>query len=241
VLLVEASRRTPRDKRHKFLVSRTFGGDSLIHSSIPDDKRRIYYGDVEVLALQGLLTIGFGSRGSPNFDVSPLGYRYYEFLKESLGRPVERIEKTTRSLIDSAPFQARFPAAHSKWASAEELLWRSDTEENFTTIGHLCREALQEFADVLVTEKLLDAELPDKSKTVSRLKAVLNLAGTEAGEAYKFLLGSLTEYWGAANDLVQRQEHGAVKEGEELNWEDARRVVFATLIAMHEIHIAASK
>ena len=42
-------------------------------------------------------------------------------------------------------------------------------------------------------------------------------------------------YWGTLSDLVQRQEHGAAKEGEPLTWEDGQRVVFHTAIVMWEI------
>lgn len=42
-------------------------------------------------------------------------------------------------------------------------------------------------------------------------------------------------YWGAVADLTQRQEHGVQKEGEQLVWEDARRVVFQTLLVMFEV------
>jgi hypothetical protein len=43
------------------------------------------------------------------------------------------------------------------------------------------------------------------------------------------------DYWGTVSDLVQRQEHGAQKQGAELTWEDARRVVFQTAIVMYEV------
>jgi hypothetical protein len=42
-------------------------------------------------------------------------------------------------------------------------------------------------------------------------------------------------YWGTVNDLIQRQEHGAQREGGALAWEDGRRVVFQTAIVMFEI------
>ncbi len=49
------------------------------------------------------------------------------------------------------------------------------------------------------------------------------------------LLEALIVYWGCVLDIVQRQEHGATKEGEDLVWEDARRAVFNTLTVMFEI------
>lgn len=79
--LVEAARNLPREKRRKFLVSQTFGGDSLIHPGVPNDKEVIYYGDIEILAREELLLLGYGSGGSPNFDVTPLGFLFYEYLK----------------------------------------------------------------------------------------------------------------------------------------------------------------
>ena len=50
------------------------------------------------------------------------------------------------------------------------------------------------------------------------------------GERDRAFLDALLTYWGTVSDLVQRQEHGAKKEGEPLMWEDARRVVFQTAI-----------
>lgn len=38
-----------------------------------------------------------------------------------------------------------------------------------------------------------------------------------------------------ADELTQRQEHGATREERSLTWEDGRRLIFATLFAMTEI------
>jgi hypothetical protein len=46
---------------------------------------------------------------------------------------------------------------------------------------------------------------------------------------------ALLHYWGTLIDLVSRQEHRASTEAAELNFEDARRVVFQTLVVMFEI------
>jgi hypothetical protein len=53
-------------------------------------------------------------------------------------------------------------------------------------------------------------------------------------------LVALLAYWGTVSDLVQRQEHGAQKEGGPLVWEDGRRVVFQTAIVMFEVDRALS-
>jgi hypothetical protein len=52
------------------------------------------------------------------------------------------------------------------------------------------------------------------------------------------VLAALLEYWSSINDLTQRQEHGAQREGRQLTAEDARRTIFHTLIVMYEIHRA---
>ena len=234
--LVEAARNTPREYRRSFMVVRNLQGDYLVHPGVPEGKRAIHYGDVEILELQGLVHIRFGSRGTPNIDVTPQGFRYYEDLKVRQGRPVERVEKTMHNYIDGEGFRYHYPNAYSKWSQAEALLWKSDGEEQFTTIGHLCREAFQEFTDVLASRFDLHEQLPDKAKTIGRLRAVIERQGERVNSTYYSYLLSLIDWWSGANDLIQRQEHGGQKEGEQLRWEDARRVVFATLIVMYEVH-----
>jgi hypothetical protein len=73
----------------------------------------------------------------------------------------------------------------------------------------------------------------DPQKTVARLKAVL--AKVQLPDAVKEFEEALLAYFGTVSDLIQRQEHGAQKEGEGLMWEDARRVVFQTALVMFEL------
>lgn len=48
------------------------------------------------------------------------------------------------------------------------------------------------------------------------------------------LLEAVAAYWSAVNGVVQRQEHGEQKGGEELTWEDGQRVVYHTATVMVE-------
>lgn len=80
VRMVEAARRLPSDQRRKFLLSQTMGGDDLIHPGLADDQTRVAE-DVETLAATGLLAVTYGSRGTPNYNLTPLGYQHYEHLK----------------------------------------------------------------------------------------------------------------------------------------------------------------
>ena len=53
-------------------------------------------------------------------------------------------------------------------------------------------------------------------------------------------LAALLAYWGTVIDLVQRQEHGALREGTPLIWRDAKRVVLQCAIVMYELDEAIS-
>lgn len=233
--IVEAVRNTPREQRQKFLVIQTMGGDFLHHPGMKKGENRIYYGGVEALGRQGLLAIGFTSRGTPNFDVTSLGFRYYEHLKRKEGEAVERVETTTRKYLNFPEFRAKYPEAFAKWSSAEDFLWQTDTQQQLITIGHLCREALQGFINALVERYKPPDVNTDKTKTVARLKTVLGFNAEQLGTTKKDFLDALLVYWGTVNDLIQRQEHGAYKDGKQLVWEDARRIVFQTMIIKFEI------
>lgn len=232
--VVEAARNMPIDNRQKFFVAQSFGGDDLIHPSVTKDKTHIYFGDVEALAREELLALGYGPGGTPSFDVTAKGFKYYEYLMEKLGEPVERIEKTIHNYIDTGSFVKKYPTAYEKWCSAEELLWKADSKQQLTLIGHLCREAIQEFTDCLVSAYNPSNAIKEKTKTVARLKSVIEIQAKGLGDTKRAFFDALVAYWGTVNDLIQRQEHDSQKDGQPLIWEDARTVVFQTLIVMFE-------
>jgi hypothetical protein len=102
-------------------------------------------------------------------------------------------------------------------------------------VGHLCREAIQEFATALV-ERFQPPNAPaDPTKDVSRIDAVVELWKRSLGDKEREFLHALVNYWAKISALAQRQEHGAQKEGEPLTWEDARRLVFQTVVVMFEV------
>lgn len=233
VELVEAARNTPRERREKFLFVEYMGG-SVIHHAGLKENLVAYKSDIEFLGDARLLRVSLGNKGSISFDVTPFGFKYYEYLKQELGRPVERVEASIRQYMDSGAFQRKYPVAYAKWSEAEVILWASDSEKQLSTIGHLCREALQEFATALVERYNPPEVSHDKAKTVARMKAVLNMQGSMS-RAVRPFVEALTAFWGTTCDLIQRQEHGGQKEGEPLAWEDGRRVVFSSMMVMSEI------
>ena len=234
-VLVEASRNVPRDRRQKFIAVQTLGRTLAIvsHPGLPKDFEGAYIGDLEILAQQGLLNLAY-SRHGVNFDVTPLGIRYYEWLKKKQGMPMEQIEQKVRVYLNAKTFQRKYPEAFEKWREAESLFWEADTTQKLTVIGHLCREAMQEFVTSLVERIQPPDVAKDKARTIARLKAVL-ASIPHLGSTEHSFLQALVAYWGTVSDLVQRQEHGAQREKESLLWEDGRRVVFYTMLVMYEV------
>src|SRR3989442_712390 len=198
-ILVEAARNTPREKRQKFLFVRTMDGSILMHPGLIQERRDIYYGDIEQLAAVGFLNLSHTPSGFPQFDVTPKGFEYYEWMKQQNGQPVQNIETEIRNHLDADGFRRHYPAAYQKWAEAEAKLWSSDSEQKSTTIGHLCREALQEFAKALVAKYQPPNVEKDVQKTVARLKAVIGKQSGQMSDAVKAYLDALVDYWGTVN------------------------------------------
>lgn len=140
-----------------------------------------------------------------------------------------------RGYLSTDEFKRSYESAYQKWSQAESLLWESDSDKQYTTIGHLCREALQDFADALVNKHKPPGADPDKAHTISRIRAVVEVRKNTLSSTERDFLNQLVSYWHGISDLVQCQEHGAQREGASLGWEDARRVVFQTLIVMYEV------
>ncbi len=233
--LVEAVRNTPKDQRQKFMLLKRMGGASLHHPGLKNEDKPVYEGDLEILAGEGLLNVSFGGKGTPSYDVTPLGFKYYEYLRQEQGTPLEKVEESVNQFINGPGFIDRYQKAYKKWAESEKLLWATDSEDQLTTIGHLCREAVQEFATELIRKHNPPGATQEVTKTVGRIRAVLDLRAEKVGSTMKPFLEALLAFWGTTNDLIQRQEHGAQKEGEPLVWEDGRRVVFSTAVVMVEI------
>lgn len=242
--LVEASRNV--SKRTMFLaVTRwELGGDvttKVYHNGLPDGKIDIFKGDLELLADAGLVSPLSEAPGRAlQFYVSPSGSNYYEELKATQGTPLETVESEIHRYLDADHFQQRYPEVYKKWCATETQLWQSESEDQLTTICHLCREAMQAFVTALISQHKPTKVDSDPAHTVSRLKAVLEVHRPKLGRTGKPFLEAIIAYWRTVSDLIQRQEHGASKEGEPLNWEDGRRVVFQTIIVMFEIDRALS-
>jgi hypothetical protein len=238
IMLVEGTRNVSHDRRQAFRVVQADGVDICFHPGLPGGSANLYMGDIDILANEGLVNLSYGPRGAARFDVTPRGFAYYEFLKMETGQPAHKIEQSIRSHLSANEFRKRYPSAYKKWHDAEGLLWGSDSEVQLTAIGHLCREAIQEFATAAV-ERFHPTDVDgDKANDVNRIRCVLQMRASRLGDTERSFLDALVEYWKAVSSLVQRQEHGGQKEGRILVWEDGRRVVFQTAVLMFEVDSA---
>lgn len=177
--LVEAHRAVPRDKRRKFYFGTAQGNpNNLHHPGLPNGGDKISLGDLEVLDHMGYIGLKERTlRGTYDFDVMPQGFTHYARAKQHHGQQLTRIEAEVRSFLSADRIRRDYPEAFRKWSEAEALLWDADSEQQLTTIGHLCREALQEFAATLANRYGITNVPEDKAKTVARIRAVLNQRG----------------------------------------------------------------
>ncbi len=238
--LVKAEHAVSQGERRKFIVVGSQGQTAILHAGLPGNLQA-NIGDVESLGDAQLLRLGHGSSGGVTFSITPFGFKYSQWLREVSGEPVQRVTNETRTYLESEAFKSRYSVAYEKWAQAEAALWGEDSASQLTTIGHLCREALQEFTSVIVERVQPPNVNSEKTMTVARMRAVLDHIVKQLGVTEKPFLDALLVYWGTLGDLVQRQEHGAQKEGQSLEWADARRVVFQTAMVMFEIDHAVSR
>lgn len=234
VRVVDAWRRQPRDDRQKFLMLSVSGGELLMHPGIKKGDERVAQEDIETLIQKGLLSGRYTRKDTIQFHVTPEGFAYYEYLKTAGGQPVERVESEISKYVSAERFTQLYPEASAKWNEAEELLWKDDSVRHLTTVGHLCREAMQEFASALVERFQPTDVSANKAHDVNRIKAVIKHRRQRLGDGRTAFLEALIAYWGTLSDLVQRQVHAGAKEAEPVTWEDARRTVFQTLVVFYE-------
>lgn len=229
--MVESERAIPTEQHGSFWILELSGDAFLFHRHILQ-RPPVRKGDLRTLAENSLLRRTYDD-GSQGYELTPRGRNYYSELKRQDGAPVERITREVRNYLETEAFQINFARAYEFWRTAEDDLWGADSEGSLTKIGHACREAMQAFAAQAVEHVGVTDVGTDPAKTIARIRTALDYQ--EKTGVRRDFLDALLAYWGTVNDLVQRQEHGAGKEGEHLMWEDARRIVFHTMIVMSEV------
>lgn len=235
--IVDAHRNVTPSKRTDFIVTHDMTSDSMLHPGFSKGWTDVVIVDLRILDSSGLIKIY--NTNNPHtefsFTLTSLGFQYYEFIKDKSISPIERIQKEILSFIEIPSFEQRYKKAYLKWKESEKLLWSTNSDINLSTVGHLCREALQEFLEILIIKHQLEKEYPQKDKTKGRVKALINNRKTTSSDTIIKLLEKFYEFWDMLNELVQRQEHYGLKERETIVLDDAKRVVIYTVIIMNEL------
>jgi hypothetical protein len=188
--IAEAARNVPMDQRERFMYRKTLNAPPfLMHRRLAGRTLSAYEGDLDALCDTGLFRVTYGSTGTAFYDVTPIGYKYCEYLQQKMGQAIEQVEFGIQRFLNSEDFQRRHPIAFQKWQNGAERLWSSDSQADWTTIGHLCREAVQEFAEDLIHQFRPPEALKDKAKTIARIRAVLALQEDLPWHRRRTLLG----------------------------------------------------
>jgi hypothetical protein len=228
--MVEEAREVPRAKRTWSLMRASQG--AILRG--PGGDREVLESDMSVLESAGLLKVTGRSTSMFQYILAPAALTRYATRRKLEAGPEVRMAQDVRSLIDHGPLRRDYPAAYEKWAEAEALLWGDDRERELTTIGHKCREAMQEFGSAVVSRYAPPDAETNAAFVKKRTGAVIADLLPGLAETQASLLKALGAYSNATLDDIQRQEHGAQKEGEPLTWDDARRVVFHTGFVLSE-------
>lgn len=231
--MVEAARDTPRNEQTWRLV-RAWQGSFLTG---PGGKREVLATDVQALAKAKLIQmVGGAHEGSvTDYILTSRANARYASIKRQQGAPTARTEDEIRRFLDADSFRQDYPNSYAKLAEAQTLLWSANSDRELTTIGHKCREAMQEFATEAVALYAPQGVDPNPARINRRVGAVIHKLLPSLGRARAALLTALGDYSEATVDLIQRQEHGGQKEGQPLVWTDARRTVFSTTHVLFEL------
>lgn len=189
---VEAHRSTPAESRGAFFASSSHNQPqaTFVHSRVHGLTIQGSMSDAEILTHFELLRISYGSGDNVSFSALPQGISVYEKRKGS-SPPLDTISAEPQKLLSGVEFRTAHVAAFAKWEQAAGLLWAADSPQHLTTIGHLCREALQAFAASLAQEQRVDVSAIEPAKTVARLRAIVAARSTEgpsAAESYELLV-----------------------------------------------------
>ena len=230
LLLVEETRHASGGQQLEFHLIRPISGDVII---IRGERSPVFYPDVRELAAKRLVNLT-ELEVNDSLVVTAEGFDFYEEVKRARGEAMTRVEDEVRHLLERHIIDS-FEEGAQRWREAEDLLWDRDVEEHLTAIGHKCREALQAFAQTLYERHCPNGDSISSNRTVDKIRAVLLERRAVVGETTE---GFLIAYWGTVSDLAQRAEHGSENEERPLVWEDARRLVFQTLLVMVELAAA---
>jgi len=226
-----------RDKRSDFIAYKTSNGIFHIeHPFATDQLLEMSSRDFFDLSDHGLINISFLE--NPNegtFNIPLEAFVLFKELKIITADPIEIIGNKINSFIYTSNFQSRFNKAYNKWIEAEKLFSDLEVNQHLSTIGLLCREAMQEFLTHLVDTYKPTGVESNPAQVKSRFSSIIKVSPKFKSETVRNLLNASFNYWDQLNSYVQRQTHAGQKEGEKVTVLDAKRILLHTAFLFFEI------
>lgn len=208
-------------------VSNTFDGFILRigRETIPHDP-----GDWVELQNKKLVIFAFKNllSGDTTYAVSAEGIAYAQSIRLKRGLGPSIAERKVLWLTDET--RQRYPDCIKLLEDAASLFWSDNRDSNLSTIGHKCREALQEFSSALYQEICPNNEALPKEKTRSKLRAVIEKIKPEIGDSNHDLTDALLSLWNAVDNLAQKVEHT-----NQLSAGDVERLLLYSHLIMAEL------
>lgn len=223
-------------KDRLFILSLSLGGPTVLVSPEPVGQIVDFdRGALDDLVAYGLLTPGFGTRGTPNYRVSGEGILFYRWSMRRLGEPIDQVECHTMRLLQSSVFAQAHPGASRLLKRAFELLWSDSVDEQTVgEIGDHLRKALFDLVDDLLGDG------SGRERPIERLnRAIQDSAAPGSRESE--LLVSLVDLTRQVLRVDNRLAHirDEVEQGAPLSGrEELRRAAFLTVVACAELHAA---
>ena len=223
------------EENRTFMVVSSLDGSFIVPYSgaqLPDP---VDEADVRILADHGYVgVLKYNKKGEPVYYVTNEGVEFIAADTAEHG-PQPFVQQMV-SLVDGK-LPPQFGRASELMKEAARRLMQAENEHGWSEVGHKCREALHEFAEVLYRQHVppTEQETISRDKTVQRLKAVVRQLRGRVGDTTSQLLDALLEYWGAVSDLVNKVEHRSQREDRPLTWDDARRAVLYSYLVMAEL------
>lgn len=199
-----------------------FSGDAAFDDSKADES------DLQdLVGLELLRPFRSSSRGDPIYDIPGQSVRFYRFLRNLRGRPVDTVEIDARTLVDSAAFAARHPTVAEHLAEALDLLWSDRTDKvTVSDLGSHLRNAIIDVVDDSIGGPPTGTEMV-KARMDGWAKKV---RGRQALAVRDLVVAALT----LDQRLVHLRDENS-KEKPLTGWSELRRAVYLTITACYEV------
>ncbi|MEQ8765178.1 MAG: hypothetical protein RL885_14690 [Planctomycetota bacterium] len=222
----------PPNESREFMTVESKDGDGAVSAVAlfprPVGQFEIVASDLRTLINEGLLS---GEPGVCGLKGVQLTGRGQVAVKEAVGiDPCIQIERHFSGLLGQLPED--YSGAWRRLQAASIALASATSEEDYSSVGHHCREAVQDFARVFAQGVSSAEEMPAE-KTLN--KVATKLRSLESSTTNKELSKAIEKLWVATNSLIQKVEHRSQRAKEPLRLADARRCVFLTAFLFDQL------